>query len=38
MAAQESSTNVARGDFGITGIDTDEEEESSLVRKHLTLV
>lgn len=38
MAAQESSTNGARGVFGITGIDTDEEEESSLVRKHLTLV
>uniref|UniRef100_A0A674MBW6 MutS protein homolog 5 n=1 Tax=Takifugu rubripes TaxID=31033 RepID=A0A674MBW6_TAKRU len=38
MAAQESSTNSARGVFGITGIDTDEEEESSLVRKHLTLV
>ncbi|XP_029694054.1 mutS protein homolog 5 isoform X2 [Takifugu rubripes] len=31
MAAQESSTNSARGVFGITGIDTDEEEESSLV-------
>ncbi|TNN02578.1 hypothetical protein fugu_010065 [Takifugu bimaculatus] len=31
MAAQESSTNGARGVFGITGIDTDEEEESSLV-------
>lgn len=38
MAAQETSTNVARGDLGITGIDTDEEEESSFVRKHLTLV
>lgn len=38
MAALESSTNGARGDFGITGIDTDEEEESSLVRKHFTLV